>query len=34
MEGENLEAGNITFSFKKFILKNEMEGDGIESPLS
>lgn len=34
MGGENLEAGNIAFSFKKFIFKNETEGDGIEPPLN
>lgn len=34
MGGKNLEAGNIAFSFKKFIFKNETEGDGIEPPLN
>lgn len=33
MGGGNLEAGNVASSFKIFIFKNEMAGDGIGLPL-
>ena len=33
MGGDNLEVGNIAFSFKKFT-KNKVDRGGIESPLN